>query len=306
MRQENSRPIPIAVVGAGRFGKKHVERCAEQSRAVLAAIVDPDGEAEAIARRHGARWFRSVADLPAGLVRAAIVAVPSTAHCEVGSALLRSGVDVLIEKPIALRLHDADALIALARAHARILQVGHVERFNPAVLAVPAHGSPVAIHAVRRGPAPRHDGARDVVLDLMIHDIELIIHWIGAMPALVTAHGETLPSSGIDYAEARLLFPRGERAVLVAERGAPLRHVTIESPAGPLHVDLLARRTHGGASARLPVVVRDELGAQTDAFLRAVEQRSIPVVTGEQGRAALDVALQVRRCVVERRSHPAA
>jgi predicted dehydrogenase len=305
MRQENSRPIPIAVVGAGRFGKKHVERCAEQSRAVLAAIVDPDGEAEALARRHGARWFRSVGDLPPGLVRAATVAVPWTAHYEVGSALLRAGIDVLIEKPIALRLRDADALIALARAHGRVLQVGHVERFNPAVLAVPAGVSPSAIRAVRRGPAPRHDRTRDIVLDLMIHDIELIIHWIGAMPVAVAARGETSASSDVDWAEATLQFPDGRRAVLLAERGTPLRHATIESPAGPLHIDLLARGTRHG-SIPLPAFDRDALSAQIDAFLGAVEQRSIPVVSGEQGRAALEVALQVQRCVVERRNHPAA
>ena len=198
--------IPVAVVGTGRFGKKHLQKYAANTQATLVALVDPDPATQPLAQRYGVRWFRSVDDLPAGLVRAASVSVPNALHAGVGIALLAAGVDVLVEKPLATSLADADALIRAAAANRGILQVGHVERFNPAVVAVPSPLAAGRFQAARRGPAPARDWVADVVLDVMIHDLELIIRWSGAVPAVVSAHGEPGPSSEIDHVEAMLAF----------------------------------------------------------------------------------------------------
>ena len=125
--------IPVAVVGAGRFGRKHVEKYVLDARASLAAIVDPDPALELVARRHGVRWFPSVADLPAGLVRAASVAVPNAAHFETSAALMRAGIDVLVEKPFTLRLDEADGTV---------LVIGHNPGLHELALRLAAADSP--------------------------------------------------------------------------------------------------------------------------------------------------------------------
>jgi len=298
--------IPVAVVGAGRFGRKHVEKYVLDARASLAAIVDPDPALELVARRHGVRWFPSVADLPAGLVRAASVAVPNAAHFETSAALMRAGIDVLVEKPFTLRLDEADALIETARRGGRVLQVGHVERFNPAVLAL--RSRPVAfdrVRAVRRGPVPESDAPPDVVLDLMIHDIELVLHWAGREPARVTVRDAGAKDAALDRAYATLHFPGGAVAELAAERGSPCRLLDVIAGDRHLRVDCLARRAHDGDTP-LDVVPHDALAAEIAAFLDAVHRRGAPVVTGAVARGALDVALRIRERILAERFDPAA
>ena len=298
--------IPVAVVGAGRFGRKHVEKYVLDARASLVAIVDPNPALEGLARHHGALWFPSLAALPPGLVRAASVAVPNAAHYATSAALMRAGIDVLVEKPFTVRLDEADALIAIARSGERILQVGHVERFNPAVLALQPEALPFErVDALRRGPVPLSGAVPDVVLDLMIHDIELVVHWAGTQPVDVTARGESARYPAIDRAQATLHFPGGAVAELAAERGAPWRMLDVVARDRQVRIDCLAGRAHDG-DAPLDVPLRDALAAEISAFLDAVEQRSTPVVTGLDARGALGVALRVRECIFAARYDPAA
>jgi predicted dehydrogenase len=298
--------IPVAVVGAGRFGRKHVEKYVLDAGASLVAIVDPDPALASLARHHGVRWFSSVADVPAGLVRAASVAVPNAAHYETSAALMRAGVDVLVEKPFTMGLDEADELIEIARRGERVLQVGHVERFNPAVLALqPGAFAFERVRALRSGPLPESDAPPDVVLDLMIHDIELVLHWAAAQPEHFTVQGESAQYPTIDRAQATLHFPGGAVAELTAERGAPCRTLDVIAREGHLGIDCLARRAYDGDTA-LDVPPRDALAAEIAAFLDAVRRRSTPVVTGHDGRGALDIALRIRERIFAARYDPAA
>jgi predicted dehydrogenase len=299
-------PIPVAVVGAGRFGRKHIEKYSLDAQAALVAIVDPNPAMESLARHHGVRWFPSVADVPAGLVRAATVAVPNAAHFATSAALMCAGVDVLVEKPFTQRLDEADALIEAARRGERIVQVGHVERFNPAVLAVQHRALAFErVRAVRRGPLPESGPPADVVLDLMIHDIELVLNWAGAQPALVTVRGCVVKNAVLERAQAALHFPSGATAVLTAERGAPCRMLDVVAGGRHLRIDCLARRAYDGATP-LDVAPHDALAAEIAAFLDAVRRRGTPVVTGSDGRGALEVALRIREDIVAARYDPAA
>lgn len=298
--------IPVAVVGAGRFGRKHIEKYLLDARAALVAVVDPNPALEIVARDHGARWFGSVAELPAGLVRAATVAVPNAAHFETSAALLRAGVDVLVEKPFTLRLDEADALIEIARRGERVLQVGHVERFNPAVLAIERRAVAFdRVRAVRRGPLPESDAPPDVVLDLMIHDIELVLHWAGTQPAKVTVHADRANDSVLDRAHATLHFAGGMVAELTAERGSPCRLLDVVAAGRTLRADCLARQAYDG-DTRLDVAPHDALAAEIAAFLDAVHGRAAPVVTGAGARGALHVALRIREGILAARCDPAA
>jgi predicted dehydrogenase len=296
--------IPVAVVGTGRFGKKHLEKYAANDRATIVALVDPDPATQPLAETYGVPWFRSVDALPAGLVRAASVSVPNALHAGVGIALLVAGVDVLMEKPLATSLADADALIRAAAEGRSVLQVGHIERFNPAVVAVPPPLRAGRFEASRRGPAPERDWVSDVVLDLMIHDIELMIHWSGMVPAVVSARGTAGPCSEIDEVEALLAFPDGATALLTANRGAPRRDVRIECGDRRIDLDCLAQRTYDGGADVTVLGHEDALAAEIDAFLDAVQHRTDPTVSGSAGRAALAVALSVRDHVVATRAHP--
>jgi predicted dehydrogenase len=298
--------IPVAVVGAGRFGKKHLEKYLLDARASLVAIVDPDPALESLARYHGARWFPSVAAMPAGFVRAATVAVPNAAHFETSAALMRAGVDVLVEKPFTMRLDEADALIEIARRGERILQVGHVERFNPAVLAVQQRAFAFErVRAVRRGPLRASGDPPDVVLDLMVHDIELVIKWAGTQPVVLSARGESAGHPMIGRAQVTLRFPGGAVAELTAERGASCRMLDVLAGGRRLRVDCLAQRAHDGDTP-LDVLPHDALAGEIAAFLDAVRRRSAPVVTAHDARGALDVALRVRERIFAARYDPAA
>lgn len=295
--------IPVAVVGAGRFGKRHVEQYLANARCELVALIDPDPATKELASRVGARWFQRAEDLPHGLVRAATVSVPDAQHAHVGMVLLRAGIDVLVEKPVATSLADADALIRAASDARRILQVGHVERFNPAVIAIPAPLAARRIDAVRHAPVPERGWKSDVILDLMIHDIELLVHWMGAVPIVVSARGDEGTSPAIDRAEATLAFAGGATATLNAARGPVCRRVSIETAGRHIELDCTARPLSGADAV---VRGRDALGAQIEAFLDAVQHRTAPVVDGPAGRAALALALRIRDHVVAARSHPAA
>ncbi len=295
------------------MGALHAKKVAELAGAgeavALAGVVDVDGErARCVAEAAGTRAVAPDED-PAALADAAIVAVPTVAHARAAARLLDAGLDVLIEKPIAAAVGEAQALIDLARRTGRVLQVGHLERFNPAVRSVRSRViRPRFIEVHRLGPFPGRATDVDVVRDLMIHDLDLLQHLLGEEPTRIDAIGIPVLSQEIDIANARVVFAGGCVANLTASRVSvePLRRVRIFQPSGYLSIDLLAktavffhrRQGEGGGAARiemeaLEIGPEDALIAQIRSFASAVRSRGEAAVSGEDALRTLRFALRV-------------
>jgi predicted dehydrogenase len=303
-------PIRAAVVGCGHFGRHHAEKYAACAGARLVAVVDRDeAAARSLATRLDVLALTDVDDL-IGLADAASVAVPTSSHVEVASRLLEGGLHVLVEKPIATTLAEASALIALAARRERVLQVGHLERFNAAILALDdVIDRPLFIESHRVAPFSERGTDVDVVLDLMIHDIDLIQLLVGRPLAAIDAVGVPVLSGRDDIANARLRFAGGcvanvtasrvsfksERRMRLFQRDA---YVSIDFSAGNATI---ARRDPGASSGAMPGIAmeRRELGAndalmlEIEAFLAAIRGERPVAVSGEDGRRALDAALKI-------------
>lgn len=315
------KAIRTAVVGVGHFGRRHAEKFAVRENADLVAVVDVDAErAGDVARQYGALGLADYRKL-AGRVDAVSVAVPTAAHHEVARFFLDHGVHVLVEKPMTTTVEQADDLIRRARARGLVLQVGHLERFLCAESGLLRRvNAPLYVEALRVAPFKARGTDIGVVLDLMIHDIDLVASLVGAPIVSVEAVGTPVLSAHEDIVNARLAFESGCVATITASRVAfkSERRVRIFQPDGLFSIDLLNRRvaevrkatTTGGA--RLDVEehelrVHDALGAEIGGFLDAVARGGEPVVTGEDGRAALVIAgrvvesLRAHRALVERR-----
>jgi predicted dehydrogenase len=303
-------PTRTAVVGCGHFGRFHAEKYAALAGAELVAVVDrvPDRAAE-LAARTGALALDDVAAL-AGRVEAASVAVPTAEHFAVASRLLDLGLHVLVEKPIATTLDEAGALIELAAARGRILQVGHLERFNAALVALAdVLGAPLFIESHRLAPFQPRGTDVDVVLDLMIHDIDLIQQLVGRPLAKVEAVGVPVLSARLDIANARLGFEGGcvanvtaSRASLKSERRMRLfqkdAYLSIDLQAGAATI---ARKGLGEMFPGVPDIklerrafgAHDSLMLEIEAFLAAIRGERPVAVSGEDGGRALDTALRI-------------
>jgi predicted dehydrogenase len=301
--------IRTAVVGCGHFGRYHAEKYAALAAAELVAVVDREPErARQLAARLGVAALSDLAEL-AGRVEAASVVVPTGEHFAVASQLLEGGLHVLVEKPLATTLADASALIALAARRERILQVGHLERFNAAVLALSdVIDRPLFIESHRIAPFSERGTDVDVVLDLMIHDIDLIQLLVGRPLAALDAVGVPVLSGRDDIANARLRFAGGcvanvtasrvsfksERRMRLFQRDA---YISIDFSAGSATV---ARRDPA-ASGIVPGIALEQraLGAndalmlEIEAFVAAIRGERPVAVSGEDGRLALDTALQI-------------
>ena len=220
-----ARQLAVAVIGAGVFGRNHVRVYHELRQrgepVELVAVVDTNSaRAQAVAAQFGARSFRSIGEmLDTAQVDAASVAVPTVHHLEVAGTLLESGIDVLIEKPLATSLDEADQLIRVAREHQRIAQVGHLERFNPAVRAtVPLVTQPMFFEVHRLSPFGPRALDVDVVLDLMIHDLDIVLSFVQSPVREVRAVGLPILSEKVDIANVRLEFESGCVANFTASR----------------------------------------------------------------------------------------
>jgi predicted dehydrogenase len=301
--------VRAAVVGCGHFGRHHADKYAACAGARLVAVVDRDvAAARRLAERLGVLALTDPGDLP-GLADAASVVVPTSSHVEVASRLIDGGLHVLVEKPLATTLADASALIALAARRERILQVGHLERFNAAVLALgDVIDRPLFIESHRIAPFSERGTDVDVVLDLMIHDIDLIQLLVGRPLAALDAVGVPVLSGRDDIANARLRFAGGcvanvtasrvsfksERRMRLFQRDA---YISIDFSAGSATV---ARRDPA-ASGIVPGIALEQraLGAndalmlEIEAFVAAIRGERPVAVSGEDGRLALDTALQI-------------
>jgi predicted dehydrogenase len=291
----------IAVAGAGAFGRNHLRVIHESARASLSGVLDADpGRAAQAAATYGCPVFVSLDELAAAS-DAAVVATPTVTHAEMGRRLIELGLDVLVEKPIAQDPAAGRELVATAKRHGKILQVGHLERFNPAVLAlesVVVHPLFFEVHRMSEF-SPRSLDV-DVVLDLMIHDLDIILSLTQSVPEEVRAAGISILSAKVDIANVRLQFPGGCIANLTASRVSTerVRKLRMFQPHEYISLDY-SRQDAVRFRVRPPLQIefnslpihKDEpLRLELEDFFESVTTRRPPRVTGEQGLAALEVA----------------
>jgi len=305
--------IRVAVVGCGEFGRNHARVYREIERATLAGVFDEDGSrAAAFAKEFDTRVFPSLEALQ-GEVDAASVAVPTVVHSDVGCRLMEQGIDVLVEKPMAADLAQADALVDAAHRNSRILQIGHVERFNPAVLAVePILNRPLFFEVHRLGVFTPRSLDVDVIYDLMIHDLDILLALVGEPVTEVKAVGIPVLTDKVDIAHARLEFAGGAVANVTASRVSTerVRKVRFFQQHEYISLDYARRDAmrvrvnrpgpepdFGFEKLDAPAV--EPLRAELEAFLDSVRTRKQPKTDGISGRASLELAVRVMQSIQE-------
>jgi len=304
--------LRIAVIGAGHMGRHHALKVAQLRDAggvMFSGIADPDLErARRVAAETGTRAAASGREL-FGEADAAIVAVPTVGHFGAVRAALDAGLDVLVEKPIAASLAQAEELLALAQGGGRVFQVGSQEWYNPALLAIrPKIRRPRFVESQRVGPFSERGVDVDVVRDLMIHDLDILQKLLGEEPERIEATGVPVVTDKVDIANARIAFPGGCVANLTASRVSvkPMRKLRFFQRDGHFAIDFLAqsatifRRVEAkrGEAPRvekeaLNIDREDSLINQLRAFVQAVEARDLSVSTGDEALVALRTALRV-------------
>ena len=304
MPSEDPSRIRVAVAGAGQFGKHHIRIASQSPLADLVAIVDPDPEKLLAAEvPSGCIRLRDASEL-IGKVDAAIVAAPTSAHESIGTALLNAGIDVLIEKPIAPTVEAADRLIAAARDGGRILQVGHLERFNPIVMALEkAVTLPLFFEIHRMSVFSPRSLDVDVVLDLMIHDLDIVLSLARGDLQEMRAAGVSVLSRKVDIANVRLQFDDGCVANFTASRVSTekIRKLRLFQPRQYISLDYAKQDAaeftvgeSGGISFRmLPVTPDEPLKLQFESFIECVRTRSSPKLDGSAARLTLHTALAI-------------
>jgi len=309
-------PLRAAVVGAGYLGRFHAEKYQALPGVELVAVVDIDAErARRVAAANQAGALFDHAEL-AGRVDVASVVVPTQAHYAVASDLLDAGIHVLVEKPLTASVAQGRALIERAAACGRVLQVGHVERFNPVMQCLFEQvDQPDFIETNRVAPFTPRGSDVDVVLDLMIHDIDLVLRLVPVPLVEIEASGSAVLTDQIDVAHAHLRFADGCVASLTASRvaGARVRRIRLFQRNACFIADLAARqlrisrrcgRAEGAAQFQtrgIEVPPIDALGSEIAAFVRAVRQDELPPVSGAEGLRALQIAAVVSERIEQRR-----
>ncbi len=327
--------LRAGVIGTGSIGRNHARILSELPEANFTAIYDANAAtAHEMAARFGAKATTSLEEF-SSLVDAATIATPTPTHFEIGKFLLERGKHVLVEKPITENTADARALSQLAHHRGLVLQVGHIERFNPVLSALEGKlNHPRFIESHRLSPYPARSTEIGVVLDLMIHDLEIILHLVRSPLKSVDAVGVPVLSRGEDIANARLRFENGCVANITVSRISPekLRKIRVfqqdaylsldyqaqegflyrlaraDEPESSLFKKLLAAKDHAVVSefagkriVREPVEISkgEPLKRELAAFLECARAGSTPKVTGHQATAALELALEITRLIEE-------
>lgn len=295
--------VRVGVVGLGHFGSFHLRHYAAHPGVRLAAVADADAARAATALQHGATTCASHRDL-IGRVDAVTVAVPTSLHHQVAGDLIDAGIHVLVEKPITDRAATARDLVARAEARGVVLQVGHIERFSPTFRALAREvRRPLLVELRRHNAWTGRATDVDVVLDLMIHDIDLAATLAGSAAIEVAAVGAHVAGELADAVNARLVFANGVVADLSASRvaAAPHRTIRVLEEGRALTADLVGRtvtvieRGTGSPSVRTEAIEpADALAAEIAAFVDAVGGRPTAGVSGREGLAALEVAERIR------------
>jgi predicted dehydrogenase len=304
----SEKRIRVAVIGAGEFGRNHVRVWSGLDGAELAGIVDTDaGRAERVAAEFSTRALSDIESLAAEGVEAVSLAVPTQEHARIGCQLLDGGFDLLVEKPIAASLCEADELISAARRNRRILQVGHVERFNAAITAARKIVSrPMFFEIHRLGIFTPRSLDIDVVYDVMIHDLDILLSLVNSPVADLKAVGIPVMTDKVDIAHARVEFETGTVANLTASRVSTerVRKMRFFQEHEYISLDfarqdaLRVRVTPGDPQPQinfenLPTTPEEPLKAELRAFLESVRTRRAPEVDGAAGRRALELADRV-------------
>jgi len=308
------KPIRVAVVGVGEFGRNHVRVWRELEGAELAGIVDTNAErARQVAAEFGAQVIPSIDALADARVDAVSLAVPTKEHARIGCILLEAGLDVLVEKPMAASIEEADRLIASAQRSGRILQVGHVERFNSAVSAAQKIVlRPMFFEVHRLGVFTPRSLDIDVVYDVMIHDLDILLSLVGAPVTDLKAVGIPVITDKVDIAHARIEFSTGAVANVTASRVSTERirkmrffqeheYISLDF----IRQDALRIRVQPGSPQpgigfeKLPVSPEEPLRAELRAFAESVRTRKPPLVDGAAGRRALELADRVMASILD-------
>lgn len=293
----------MAVIGAGKLGLRHAERYGKMPGVELVGVCDVRADrAEHAAKLCGSRPFTDYRELT-GLVDAASIVVPSPDHHAVSRPFLEKGVHLLIEKPLTTNLADADDLLRLAEKHKCLVQVGHIERFNSAIRAMKSViKNPRFIEAHRLGPYDPRVADTGVTLDLMIHDLDIVLDLVGTQIQSVDAAGAAILSATEDIANARIRFEGGCVANLTASRVTPevVRRIRIFQDDAYLSLDYVNQeaqiytRENGRIHHnRIDIAKADALQEELSDFVRCVRSGERPLVSGEVARRALEVALNV-------------
>jgi predicted dehydrogenase len=302
-----SKEIRVAVVGTGEFGRNHARVYRELEGVELVGVFDESAErAGAVAQEFQTTSFHSLEELR-GRVDAASVAVPTVSHAAVGCRLMEMGLDVLVEKPMAVDLAEADALLHAAKKNGRILQVGHVERFNPAVIAIePILNRPLFFEVHRLGVFTPRSLDVDVIYDLMIHDLDILLALVKEPVVEVKAVGIPVLTEKVDIAHARLEFAGGAVANITASRVSTerVRKMRFFQQREYISLDYARRDAlrigvkkpgpqpeFGFEKLNAPAI--EPLHSELEAFVDAVRSRKEPRTNGAAGRAALDLASRV-------------
>jgi predicted dehydrogenase len=309
----HQRKIRVAVIGVGEFGRNHARVYREIAGVDLVGVYDQDLErATSVAAEFRTQAFRSLEEV-CGSAEAGSIAVPTVDHSSVGCRLMELGLDVLVEKPMATNVAEADALLDAAKRFRRILQVGHVERFNPAVIAVePILNHPLFFEVHRLGVFTPRSLDVDVIYDVMIHDLDILLALVQEQVTEVKAVGIPVLTDKVDIAHARLEFVRGAVANLTASRVSTERVRKMRFFQQHEYISLdYARRDALRVSVKkpgpqpefafekLPAKPVEPLRAELEAFTEAVGTRREPRTSGQAGRAALELAERVMASIQE-------
>ncbi|HEX3578842.1 MAG TPA: Gfo/Idh/MocA family oxidoreductase [Thermoanaerobaculia bacterium] len=299
----------VGVVGTGYLGRLHARILTEMPEATVAGFVEPDDAIAAdIIATLKLKRFDSVASL-AREIDCAVVATPTTTHFDVARELLEAGCDVMVEKPITPTVDEARRLIDIANSRNRILQVGHVERYNPAITAVaPILKNVLYVEAERLGVFVGRSLDIDVLLDLMIHDLNLVLSFLGQRVVDVRAVGVAVMTEKVDITNVRIEFENGAVANLTASRVSQdrVRKTRFFSREAYISVDTKEQEVKGyrlAGKTVLPIEVvvtkQEPLRAELEAFIECVRTRSRPLVSGEDGLAAVELAIRVAQAIDE-------
>ena len=299
--------LRVAVVGVGHLGKHHARILSSMPGVQLVAVVDTHlGRASDIASEYGTRASMDVREL-AGKVDAVTIAVPTQLHLEIALPFLEAGIPVLVEKPMARSLAEADQMIAAAAKSGAILAVGQTERFNPAVAVAREHlTNPRFIEVHRLGAFPERSLDIDVVFDVMIHDLDVILSVVKSDVASIDAVGVPVLTSKFDIANVRIRFANGCIANLTASRISRerVRKIRFFQPDAYISIDYAAQKVEKFTINRLlgipkidggdvPVTYEEPLVRELTDFVDAVRLKRSPLVDGAQGRRALALADQI-------------
>jgi len=303
------KPLRVAVFGVGYLGRFHAQKYSAMEDVDLVGVVDSDGDrAREVARELGTRSYTSM-DPIMDLIDAASVAVPTPSHASVAAPLLGRGIAVLVEKPLASTIEDARRIIEAAESSGAALQVGHLERFNPALVSLKdSISEPMFIEAHRISPFRARGTDVDVILDIMIHDLDIILELVGSPVESIEAVGVNVLTDTVDIANARLRFKSGcianitssrisadvMRKIRIFQKNAYISLDFAKASADVYTLDALRRIAH----RRLVMSESDALSSEIRAFVDAVRTGEPVPVDGKAGLRALEAAFAVKNALV--------